>query len=81
MLLDAAITGDVGKTRQHGGKATHIEVRDALGRTPLLLARRVSCVEAARLPIDAGADVNAKDSIKDTLFSSAVRRVAMKSSR
>jgi len=68
MPLDATIAGDVGRTRQHVGKGTDIEVRDALERTPLLLATRVNGVEVARLLIDAGADVNAKDSIKDTLF-------------
>jgi ankyrin repeat protein len=66
--MDAAIAGDVGKTRQHVGEGADIEVRDALERRPLLFATRVNSVEVARLLIDAGADVNAKDSVKDTLF-------------
>jgi ankyrin repeat protein len=43
-------------------------VRDGEGRTALLLATRQDQVEIARLLIEAGADVNAKDTIQDTPF-------------
>jgi ankyrin repeat protein len=45
-----------------------VDVRDSGGRTALLLATYANAVEAARVLIEAGADVNAKDDIKDTPY-------------
>ncbi len=49
------------------------------GRTPLLIATHANAVEAARVLIEAGADVNAKDSIQDTPSSTPARKDALKS--
>ncbi len=43
-------------------------MRDAAGRTPLLLATHGNHVAAAKLLIAAGADVNAKDDIQDSPY-------------
>jgi ankyrin repeat protein len=67
-LLDAARIGDAETVRSLLGEDTGTEMRDADGRTPLLLATRRDEVEIARLLIEAGADVNAKDTIRDTPF-------------
>jgi ankyrin repeat protein len=45
-----------------------VQARDGAGRTALLLATRGNHVEAARMLIAAGADVNAKDNIQDSPF-------------
>ncbi len=44
------------------------KARDAAKRTALLIATRADHVEIARVLIAAGADVNAKDNIRDTPF-------------
>lgn len=44
------------------------EARDHAGRTPLLLATELNHIDAARVLIDAGADVNAKDSKQDSPY-------------
>ncbi|MDZ4737899.1 MAG: ankyrin repeat domain-containing protein [Rhodospirillaceae bacterium] len=49
-------------------RSADLEARDGDARTALMLATRANDIEAARLLIEAGADVNAKDSIKDTPF-------------
>ena len=67
-LLDAARIGDAETVRSLLGEDTGTEMRDPDGRTPLLLATRRDEVEIARLLIEAGADVNAKDTIRDTPF-------------
>lgn len=67
MLLDATRAGDVSRVRDAVATAD-LEARDGEGRTALLLATRANDVEIARLLIDAGADVNAKDGIKDTPY-------------
>ena len=67
MLLDTVRAGRLAEVRSMLGKAD-LEARDAQGRTALLLATHANNVEIARALIDAGADVNAKDHIKDTPF-------------
>ena len=67
MLLDAFRAGDLAQVRLVAGKAD-LEARDRQGRTALLLATHANHVEIARALIEAGADVNAKDGIKDTPF-------------
>lgn len=67
ILHDAVTTGDIAAVRHTVGRAD-IEARDRQGRTALLLATHANHVEIARLLIEAGADVNAKDGSKDTPF-------------
>lgn len=67
MLLDAVRAGDLAQVRLVAGNAD-LEVRDGQGRTALLLATHANDVEIAQALIGAGADVNAKDSIKDTPY-------------
>ena len=67
MLLDAFRAGDLAQVRLVAGKAD-LEARDRQGRTALLLATHANHVEIARALIEAGADVNAKDGMKDTPF-------------
>jgi len=67
-LLDEVGAGNVEAVRSMLTDRAETEVRDAEGRTPLLLATRQDEVEIARLLIEAGADVNAKDTIHDTPF-------------
>lgn len=45
-----------------------MDARDKDQRTPLLLATRANAIDTARLLIEAGADVNARDMIRDTPF-------------
>jgi ankyrin repeat protein len=67
-LLDEVGAGNIEAVRSMLADSAETEVRDAEGRTPLLLATRQDEVEIARLLIEAGADVNAKDTIHDTPF-------------
>lgn len=67
MLLDAVLAGKLTDVRSMLGQAD-LEARDGQGRTALLLATRAGAVEIARALIEAGADVNAKDAIKDTPY-------------
>ncbi|MCZ4550351.1 ankyrin repeat domain-containing protein [Gordonia rubripertincta] len=45
-----------------------LEIRDADGRTPLVVATKSRDTDAARRLILAGADVNAKDNLQDSAF-------------
>ena len=67
MLLDAVRAGKLMEVRSMLGKAD-LEARDGQGRSALLLATHANNVEIARALIDAGADVNARDAIKDTPY-------------
>ncbi|MGV3635178.1 MAG: ankyrin repeat domain-containing protein [Pseudorhodoplanes sp.] len=67
-LLEAAANGDaaaVGRSLAAGVKA---DIRDVSGRTPLLPATHGNHIEAARLLIAAGADVNGKNGIQDSPY-------------
>lgn len=49
-------------------KESLLELRDEIGRTPLLLSTQLNRIEMARTLIDNGADVNARDAKQDTPY-------------
>jgi ankyrin repeat protein len=67
MLLDAVRAGDLAQVRTLS-EQDDLEARDSQGRTALLLATQANSIDIARVLIEAGADVNAKDGMKDTPF-------------
>ncbi len=67
-LLDAAAKGDAAAVERSLAAGVKVDLRDAAGRTPLLLATHGNHVAAAKLLIAAGADVNAKDDIQDSPY-------------
>jgi ankyrin repeat protein len=67
-LLEAAAKGDAAAVARSLAAGVKVDIRDAAGRTPLLLATHGNRVDAARLLIAAGADVNAKDDIQDSAY-------------
>jgi ankyrin repeat protein len=67
-LLEAAAKGDAAAVERSLAAGVKVDIRDAAGRTPLLLATHGNHIEAARLLIAAGADVNAKDGIQDSPY-------------
>lgn len=67
-LTAAVERGDEAEARALIAAGAALEVRDANGRTPLLLATRLDHVAIAGALIDAGVDVNARDDIEDTPF-------------
>jgi ankyrin repeat protein len=67
-LLEAAANGDAAAVERSLAAGVKVEIRDAAGRTPLMLATHGNHVAVARLLIAAGADVNAKDAIQDSPY-------------
>lgn len=67
-LTEAAAGGDIDAVRRLSGARAGIDVRDAQGRTALLIATHRNDVAMAKMLIAAGADVNAKDSIEDSPY-------------
>jgi ankyrin repeat protein len=67
-LIEAAARGDVAAIARSLAAGVKVDVRDAAGRTPLLLATHGNHIEAAKVLIAAGADVNAKDDIQDSAY-------------
>ncbi|MFE0014289.1 ankyrin repeat domain-containing protein [Mesorhizobium sp. NPDC059054] len=68
MLIEAITSGDISALKAAMTADTDLEQRDGKGRTALLIATHADNAEAAKLLIEAGADVNAKDDIHDTPF-------------
>ncbi|WP_152979879.1 ankyrin repeat domain-containing protein [Mesorhizobium sp. 1M-11] len=68
MLIEAITSGDISVLKAAIAADTDLEQRDGKGRTALLIAAHADNAEAAKLLIEAGADVNAKDDIHDTPF-------------
>ncbi|MGD9924283.1 MAG: ankyrin repeat domain-containing protein [Pseudorhodoplanes sp.] len=67
-LLEAAARGDVASVGRSLAAGEKVDIRDAAGRTPLLLATHGNHTETAKALITAGADVNAKDDIQDSPY-------------
>jgi len=70
-LLQAVAANDLAAVQnilQNPAQAGLLEVRDELGRTPLLLATDHNRIAIARALIAAGANVNAKDSRQDSPY-------------
>jgi len=67
-LIDAVSAGDADQVAAQLASGAFLEQRDAARRTPLMIATRNDQLAIARRLIEAGADVNAKDNIRDTPF-------------
>jgi ankyrin repeat protein len=67
MLIDAVRNGDLSQIRATL-PTSDLEMRDERGRTALLLATHANAIDIARVLIEAGADPNARDGMKDTPF-------------
>ncbi len=67
-LHDAARQDDVRTLHQLLAQGAQLESRDEQGRTALLVATHGNQVAAAKALIEAGADVNAKDTIDDSPY-------------
>lgn len=68
MLMEAVTSGDIPALKAAIASNADLEQRDGKGRTALLIATHADNIEAAKLLIEAGAYVNAKDDIQDTPF-------------
>ncbi len=67
-LFQAAEAGDAALLRRLIAEGAAVDARDSRGRTPLLAATHANRVDAARVLLDAGADVNLQDNIQDSAF-------------
>lgn len=65
-LHSAAEANDVALVTRLLASGAQIDLRDSSGATALLRATHANAVDAARVLIEAGADVNAKDNINDS---------------
>lgn len=67
-LLRAAADDDAARVGDLIARGADIETRGEQGRTPLIAATKNRAGAAARVLVDAGADVNAKDAIQDSAY-------------
>jgi uncharacterized protein len=79
-LHSAAANDDVATIKGLLSEGVNIETKDGNGRTALLIASHGNKINAAKALIEAGGDVNAKDSISDSPDLMPVRVVISKSS-
>ena len=79
-LHSAAANDDVATIKGLLSEGVNIETKDGNGRTALLIASHGNKINAAKALIEAGGDVNAKDSISDSPYLMPVRVVISKSS-
>jgi uncharacterized protein len=68
MLLKAAGRGETETVKNLIDKGVDMNVKDANGQTPLMIATYKNDVETAKVLIAAGADVNIRDDMKNTPF-------------
>ena len=74
-LIVASRTGDAAKVRSLLAEGAGVDARDAGGVTALVAAAYGNHVEVARLLLDAGADVNAKDETEQSAYLIATSEV------
>lgn len=65
-LHNAAARNDAMGVERLLAERAEVDARNASGATALLAATHANAVKAAKVLIDAGADVNAKDNIQDS---------------
>ena len=70
-LHKAVMKGNLGAIRRFLASGVMPDSPDSEGQTSLLIAARLNKIEAARLLIEAGADVNAMDFFGDSPFLNA----------
>ena len=63
-FLAAASSNDIAALKHGLDSGVSVDSRDKRGRTALLIATYANAIDAARLLIDAGADVNAKGQLE-----------------
>ena len=74
-LLEAARAGDGTQVRALLGRGAEVESRDSTGATALVAAAYGNHVDVARLLVEAGADVNAKDESEQSAYLIATSEV------
>lgn len=67
-LLEAAEHGETNKTSKLIKEGANINILDAKGRTPTMIATYNKDVETVKVLINAGADVNIRDDMKNNPF-------------
>ena len=67
-LIAASERGDVAEVRTLLAQGASIGAKDVRGRTALMAATHANQIETAAVLIAAGADVNARDNIKDSPY-------------
>ena len=68
LLVGAAEDGDLAALKRLLDSGVPVDARDGRRRTALLAATHANRIDAARLLIERGADVNAKDEMQDSPF-------------
>jgi uncharacterized protein len=67
-FFQAAASNNIALLQQMLAAGTPVDLRNAEGRTALLVATHANAIDAARFLIDEGANVNAMDNIQDSPF-------------
>ena len=74
-LIDAAGRGDAGGVRDLLARGARLDARDPRGRTALVAAAYGNSLDAAQVLVEAGADVNAKDTTQQSAYLIATSEV------